>query len=569
MSDKTSNSLAVTVPSSSASNPSLTRTPKSGSGKALRKWQREALHEYVELLRNGQRAALWEATPGAGKTTAALKLCRHQMRNGLAKSVIVVVPTAHLKHQWAHSAKSLGIDLDSAFRSTAQRVSPDYHGIAVTYQQVANSPEKFARFAQNAVVVLDEVHHAGDGLSWGDGLTTAFEQCRFLLALSGTPFRSDNNPIPFVRYCNDGLSEPDYVYSHGQAVKDGVCRPIVFLTYGGSVSWSTGALDVSANFADELDRDNAANRLRAALDPDSHWIDRIILDANNMLKDLRREQSDAGGLIVCRDQDHARKIAQTVKRISGYTPVVVLSDDRRASKKIADFRASTEPWIIACNMVSEGVDIPRLRVGVFATVIQTKMYFRQFLGRIVRSSNSRKKDEIAYCYIPADPVLTHHAEAIDEEQRHSLTRNVDEEDERPERKDTVTEERAFVAFEGVNTGVDKMILDGNQLAFWEGANQSEQVTPFEEGTESIQKIQESLTGEELTKSERKAQLAREVQRLVGLYRRHTGLEHAQIHFQLNRRQSVKSQSECTENQLMQRICYLNRKLAEPILKAVG
>ena len=35
-------------------------------------------------------------------------------------------------------------------------------------------------------------------------------------------------------------------------------------------------------------------------------------------------------------------------------------------------------------MVSEGVDIPRLRVGVFATTTTTELFFRQAVGRLVR-----------------------------------------------------------------------------------------------------------------------------------------------------------------------------------------
>ncbi|MCB0336270.1 MAG: DEAD/DEAH box helicase family protein, partial [Bdellovibrionales bacterium] len=537
MSESSATSLYPQVPKSP---PYSKASPTSSSSiPALRTWQREALGLYLEQLGRNEKIALWEATPGAGKTTAALRLCRHQLRHCNAKRLIIVVPTAHLKHQWAHAAKQLGVDLDSSFRSNAQRISPDYHGVAVTYQQVANAARKFSAFAQQAVVVLDEIHHAGDGLSWGDGLTAAFQEAQFLLALSGTPFRSDNNPIPFVRYSSDGYSEPNYVYGYGDAVKDGVCRPIAFLTYGGSVSWTSGQAELTADFSDQLDRDNAASRLRAALDPESGWIERMLQDANNMLRDLRAAKPETGGLIVCRNQDHARLIGRMIHRISGQKPVIVLSDDNRASRKIAEFRTSRDPWIIACNMVSEGVDIPRLSLGVFATVIQTKMYFRQFLGRVVRKSSGPTTDEMAYCYIPADPTLTIHAEAIDEEQRHFLYKPLAEEDRR-ERSESQSEPKEFTAYAGVNTGIDRMILDGNQVSLRDYGYDIES-SPFDE-QDPIPTADSSLPGEEgLTKSERKLQLAREVQKLVSMYHHRTKIERPRINAELNRRQSVKTQ----------------------------
>ncbi|MCI5065074.1 DEAD/DEAH box helicase family protein [bacterium] len=534
----------------------LSSQPLSGDtarGDSLRAWQREALAQYLEHLGNGRRQLLWEATPGAGKTTAALRLCRHQLRHTSTKKIIIVVPTAHLKLQWAQSAKKLGLELDSAFRSNRKRLSSDYHGIVVTFQQVAQEPTRFRRFAEEAVVVLDEVHHAGDGLSWGDGLIAAFSEAQFVLALSGTPFRSDSNAIPFISYSAEGFSEPDYLYSHSQAVRDGVCRPVVFLTYGGSVSWSNGAGTLSADFSDPLDREGAGNRLRAALDPESGWIDRMLEDANSMLQETRKKQPDAGGLLVCRDRAHARQLAKRLAKISHSDPVVVLSDDRQASKKITLFSESNRPWIIACNMVSEGVDIPRLRVGVFSTVIQTRMYFRQFLGRIVRRQKEISEEQVAYCYLPADPVLSLHAEEIDKEQKHSLEERTDEE-ERREQERSEPKESHFEAMNGVNTGIDRMILDGNQLAFWEGG------TPTESTQHSPPQEERTRSYAQLTKSERKALLSKKIQRLVSQYRHKTGSGHAQIHSHLNRKQSVKCQQECTEKQLLQRIEFLHSKV---------
>ena len=56
-------------------------------------------------------------------------------------------------------------------------------------------------------MILDEIHHAGDALSWGEGVREAFDPATRRLSLTGTPFRSDINPIPFVTYApgEDGI----------------------------------------------------------------------------------------------------------------------------------------------------------------------------------------------------------------------------------------------------------------------------------------------------------------------------------------------------------------------------
>jgi hypothetical protein len=70
-------------------------------------------------------------------------------------------------------------------------------------------------------------------------------------------------------------------------------------------------------------------------------------------------------------------------------------------------------------MVSEGVDIPRLRVGVYATAAKTPLVFRQIVGRFVRTITHRPL-ESSWLYIPADPVLRDHAAAVQQELRHAL-----------------------------------------------------------------------------------------------------------------------------------------------------
>jgi superfamily II DNA or RNA helicase len=349
---------------------------------------------------------------------------------------------------------------------------------------------------------------------------------------------------------------PHYSYSYSRAVEDGVCRPTAFFTYGGEVSWREELGDVSARFSDPLDHIASSRRLRAALDPASGWLNPLVKDANNLLTDLRKEHPNAGALLVAPDQISARKIAQLIQQITGTPPVVILSDDSEASRRLKSFRDSSLPWLVACNMVSEGVDIPRLRIGIYATTIRTKMYFRQFLGRVVRRVADLKCLQVAYCYLPADPVLTKLAEEIEEEIRHCINpKNNDspfEERERVSKSDKDSPPPTFEPLRAVSSGIDTVIVHGNQLSLFQTSMVGQEVMDVVHS-----KVAQRLD-ERRSKAEEKAFLALEVRRLVSMYHKRSGKTHAQIHSQLNAAQGIKSQAFCTENQLRERLSLLRR-----------
>src|SRR6185312_6338586 len=227
----------------------------------------------------------------------------------------------------------------------------------------------------------------------------------------GTPFRSDATPIPGVRYDDDGLAVPDVSYTYAQAVADGICRPVAFVTFDGTLSWRSGEDVIESSFETVLTSREASRRYRTAIStelPDG--LPRILREADAKLRALRGSgHRDAGALAVAADATHARAIAKLIRETTGRPPVVVLHTDSGAARKLAQFRGSTEPWIVAVNMVSEGVDIPRLRVGVYATAAKTPLIFRQIIGRFVRTVQGRPAGEHSWVYLPGDPVLRVHA----------------------------------------------------------------------------------------------------------------------------------------------------------------
>ncbi len=392
-----------------------------GTSALLRAWQAEALQQYLDAAPPDFLAV---ATPGAGKTTFALRVASELLHARTVRKVIVVAPTEHLKVQWADAAAKVGIQLDPGLAGSRKGRSKQYDGVAVTYAGVAATMFAYEAMVarEPTLVVLDEVHHAGDALSWGEAIREAFRLAKRRLALTGTPFRSDQNPIPYVGYEDlqggGRVSRADYTYGYADALRDHVVRPVVFMNYGGPMRWRTRSGETfAANLGEALTKDVTGQAWRTALDPRGEWISAVLAAADRRLTEVRRQIPDAGALVIASNQAHARAYARVLAAVTGEQPTLVLSDDSGSSKRIEGFADGDARWMVAVRMVSEGVDVPRLAVGVYATATQTPLFFAQAVGRFVRT---RRRGEIATVFLPTVPIILAHAAALERQRDHVL-----------------------------------------------------------------------------------------------------------------------------------------------------
>ncbi|MHA7134063.1 DEAD/DEAH box helicase [Oerskovia turbata] len=553
--------------------PAFPRRAPWGTASKLRAWQAEALELYRA---RAPRDFLAVATPGAGKTTFALRVATELLEQGVVRRVTIVAPTEHLKHQWADAAARVGVRIDPNFRNSQGRHGAGYDGVALTYAQVAAKPALHtARTeAERTLVILDEVHHGGDALSWGDAVREAFEPATRRLALTGTPFRSDTAAIPFVTYERgpDGIrrSAADYTYGYGDALRDHVVRPVIFLSYSGQMRWRTKAGDeVSARLGEALTKDMTGQAWRTALDPDGEWIPSVLAAADKRLTEVRRAIPDAGGLVIATDQTDARAYAGHLARITGKSPTVVLSDDEGASGRIDEFSDGDGRWMVAVRMVSEGVDVPRLAVGVYATSTATPLFFAQAVGRFVRA---RKRGETASVFLPSVPHLLALANGLELERDHALDRPLTAEEQGemydPEaalvaaanREDKASDDLAdgmqgsFQALEA-QASFDRVLFDGGEFGTeadvgsdeeldflgLPGLLDADQVTSLLRQRQADQMSARSKrTGNaEAERSElehrKAAELRKELSQLVGAWARRSGQPHGTVHTELRRR----------------------------------
>ncbi len=434
----------------------------------LRAWQKAALGRFEARVGSD---FLTVATPGSGKTTFALAAVRNALIAREIKRFVVVVPTQHLKLQWALAAEKFDLHVDPEWSAGDGALPSDVHGVAVTYQQVASNPGALRRLVAKAFVVLDEIHHAAETRSWGDGVRHAFEIAPVRLCLSGTPFRSDRSAIPFVRYVREE-AQADYEYGYAEALLDErVVRPVYFPRINGRMEWTApDGQTHRAGFEDPLTRSLSSQRLRTALDVEGEWLRAVLIRAHRQLLHIRREDPRAAGMVIAIDQEHARGIARILKREVGVRAVVATSDDPTASHKIADFTDSDSTWIVAVRMVSEGVDIPRLRVGVYATNTATDLFFRQAVGRLVRVAGAENPTrQRAYMFIPDDPRLRTFAADIALQRRHCLRKpdrgfdddrpDLEQEDRDPDVDDRSGQLSLFAAISAVPLDVDGRPLE--------------------------------------------------------------------------------------------------------------
>lgn len=553
---------------------------------SLRAWQRKAL---VEYLRRRSDDFMAVATPGAGKTTFALRIAAELLADGTVEAVTVVCPTEHLKTQWATAAARVGIQLDHSFRNADVHSSRDFHGAVLTYAQVGMAPAVHRRrtMTRDTFVILDEIHHAGDSRTWGDGVKNAFEPAVRRLMLTGTPFRSDENPIPFVTYerGQDGLqrSRADSVYGYSDALRDGVVRPVLFMAYSGETRWRTNAGDeLAARLGEPMTKDLVAQAWRTALDHRGDWMPQVLRAADNRLSKLRSHgMTDAGGLVIASDQATARAYAKLLHELTGEPAVVVLSDDAGASARIAGFAASDERWMVAVRMVSEGVDIPRLAVGVYATSASTPLYFAQAIGRFVRA---RREGETATVFLPSVPHLLGLASEMEAQRDHILGAPKDPDGlddallERAQRAEaaegelekqfealSATAELDQVIFDGTSFGTGARagtaeeeeylglpgLLTADQVAVLLNRRQSEQMAAQKKQVETVPAPREPVVA--LSAGERRVSLRRRLNTLVAAHHHRTGLPHGKIHAELRRLCGGPPSAQATIEQLEERI----------------
>lgn len=433
---------------------------KKGAFKFIpRAWQKEFFKKWNNRKPNDPFLLI--AIPGGGKTMAALETYRKWSEAGSDRRLIVVVPSDNLRQQWKDEAALFGASLQT--KEFGTDFKHGFQGGVATYALVANQPLVFRKLCSVAptMVVFDEVHHCGDEAHYGRGITTAFELAKERLLMSGTPWKSDGQPIPFVKYDSEGYAVGDFVYDYPRALAEDVVRYLVFDHAKGSIKNDcTGEVEY---LSQDISEEAAKKRLRKLLDPEGDYVREQIASAHRKLVECRRSIPDAAAMAACIDQYHAIKIAKVIKEVTGCNPSVIVSDSDLENDSVKKFRTSKKEWLVSVRKVSEGTDIKRLQVLCYLTNTTSELFFRQLIGRVSRVRNM--DDFEAYVYLPADPRLIRCAKNIENAQVQALKEQNENESKELEEKDLG--ELRLDSYSTSHEGTDVAFIGGERVSMAE------------------------------------------------------------------------------------------------------
>ena len=409
----------------------------------LRPWQYEAREKCINWLlqKRADRHFVINAAPGSGKTVAACSIAKKLIDRGEIDRVIVLAPRSEVVNQWSNDF----FNITGRFMSKVTRADGDVEKLEIdvcaTWHAVQGLQDSFQAVCKltRTLVICDEHHHAAVEASWGNGADSAFSNASFVLILTGTPMRSDGERTIWLSYDEtNSINHPDdgtYTLSYGDAVDLGYCRPVTFHRHEGKfrVDVDCGdSVEVSshkpANLTNNLKR---VPGLQTALDfyklacRESYEKDGItpmtdsyqatmLESACKKLDDIRYRMPEAGGLVIAPNIEMAKYMAKLIEIIEGEAPTIVHSHESSSGRRIKAFKNTTKRWIVSVAMISEGVDIKRLRVLVYLPNALTELAFRQAIGRVVRT-NGPDDDTRAYVVMPSTDLLESYARKVEQE----------------------------------------------------------------------------------------------------------------------------------------------------------
>jgi superfamily II DNA or RNA helicase len=524
-----------------------------------RKWQSRFIEAWE--YRQPSTPFMLIAIPGSGKTMAALHVASKWAAAASDRRVVVAVPTVNLQEQWQAEAVKFGLELQT--KEFGTNFKSGFQGAVVTYHLIANQPLIFRKLCSvnQVMVIFDEIHHCGEDAHFGIGIKEAFDLSVEKLLMSGTPWKTDGTPIPFVRYDGNGYALSDYRYDYPNALGDNVVRYLVFDHAKGciqnDITGSTDHLDSSVS------KDDASRLLKRLLDPRGDYVRRQIEDSHRQLCECRRTIPDAAAMAVCVDQKHALEIAAVINEVTGSKPSIIVSDSALENDSVGKFRRSSREWLVSVRKVSEGTDIKRLQVLCYLTNITSELFFRQVIGRV---SRVRDIDDFeGYVFLPADPRLIECAQNIENAQVLAIREQSERELREIERGEMQSE---FATYSTTHNGSDKIFIAGaevpvetalriRQIAEAAGVNQSTVHKILSQPGISFNSSTEPPTAEHVvehvTLESRLKNLRRAINRKVGYINKQTGIPYSEIHGAFKRQENM------SELELMEKLKILTRK----------
>ena len=403
-----------------------------------RKWQKELIKLIRRrLLVNNTLGTdvLVHAGPGAGKTLGALLSFKAMKEELLLERFLVFCHRNSIVEQWRKSSQRLGLRVELGDLCQPLCLPKNVDGLIFTYQGVSKKNREYINkildwSSQRTIAIADEAHHLGidpdepDGQVWGRSFLGITANNTLRLGLTGTPFRADNLAFCSARTISVPLGTdiveqitPDLCIEPRDLIDQGDVRPLEFHFQDGWVEHNrAGTLERDFSTISNENRESwRARNLRNAvcISGESTIALNLLMRARKKLETIRLKHKNAAGLIIAKDIDHSKAIANLLKE-NGDSVELVHSNEKKANIRLVNFEKGTSKWLVSIDMCSEGFDAPRLRLVAYLTTVATRSRFVQAITRAVRvSGSSDSADDIprepSYVFAPADPLLMEYA----------------------------------------------------------------------------------------------------------------------------------------------------------------
>ena len=433
----------------------------------LRPWQQAALDKAINWFVNEKKDKkfLINAAPGAGKTIAAITIAQKLFDMNEIERVIVIAPRKTVIDQWKDDFKL--ITKKEMLVVSSGDIESYGMDICATWNAIEGLRDGFQKICHDykTLVICDEHHHAAVGAVWGKGANNAFEKCRYSIVLTGTPVRTDGEKPVWFFYSKetgklDHPQEGTYNLSYGESVRLKYCRPIFFHRHEGNftVTHKDINLNVSGSGGVQLKngQENEVTKviqksvdfytlarqpvyLKDGKTPDIKSFQSTMLQAGiDKLSEIKERLPNAAGLVIAPTVIVAQYMHDLLEELTGEKPTLVHNEIQDSENQIKAFRKSKKDWIVSVQMISEGVDIKRLRTLVYLPSAQTELAFRQAMGRVVRSMDTDVDDSWAYVIMPIFKTFEEYARRVEDEM--SVTHITEEELKKKTKKCPICEE---------------------------------------------------------------------------------------------------------------------------------
>lgn len=406
-------------------------------------WQDQSISHFMNNLREFysqargqlQRAYINEVSPSGGKTIFSMKLAARMIETGLIDKVIWCVPRENIKDGFGDDSRfvdiaveqkrllnSKFIRVDTDLNSTYKGQLRNYHGAVITYHALRGMYDYLGLLAEKyrMLFVFDEAHHGATGEEddamnvWGGEMERCRAIAHAIVCMTGTPLRSDLKRIPFVRYkeieASDGRKgyqvEPDFSFSYQKAVTAGIARKLICRSQDAEITYDIegeeGVIERITSAISAIPFGHLQRVKNTAFCFNRGIVDDMLKIAHDECGRMRRTGDPDAAILVIGRRDLSEGdsslsgIAERISALFSDDSVTVESADGPIARDtIRAFKKGKSNWIVAKEMISEGTNIPRLRIVVILRDIGNRTFYEQLVHRVTRNdANDRPQDAI-------------------------------------------------------------------------------------------------------------------------------------------------------------------------------